>query len=208
MSCSLRPHKSPRLRFQSARHRRTAQLKIAAWIIRITRGRPPAPTTNSQASVNSAKNALNLFSPLQTPSLRGFVACVSPRRPLADLRACCCAVACGGLNGRFCARISQPRCARHPFDAFHSRRPGAENASPRTCQDRRGRSQPQQRCIDRDDGAGIGRAPSWSGTNLTGAPQQHRQRNGRRASPRAAVFASCSGCARCRSAGASCRSRH
>src|SRR6266540_2460223 len=118
---------------------------------------PASPATNSQTSVTSAKNALNLFSPPQTQSLRGFVARVSPRRPLADLRACCCAVAYGGLNGCFCARVSYPRSPeREASDrpvTFPPRPRG--KGTYRTYRDRRGRSQPYHRCIDRGDDAGI-----------------------------------------------------
>src|SRR6478735_11696031 len=114
---------------------------------------PASPATNSQASVSSAKNGLNLFSPPQTQSLRGFVACVSPRRPLADLSACCCAVADGGLNGCFCARVLRLRSAiREASDRYAPFRPARRgNGCPRTYQDRR--------------------APSRSGTNLTS--EQH-----------------------------------
>src|SRR5215204_1719919 len=116
------------------------------------------------------------FLPATDSISKGIVACVSPRRPFADFCACCCAVACGGLNGRFCARASYPRFPRReafnrpvPFPPLRRRK-----RTSRTYQDRRGGSHPYHRCIDRDDGAGIDRAPSQSGTNLTGAPQQHQ----------------------------------
>src|SRR5215213_4375286 len=116
------------------------------------------------------------FLPATDSISKGIVACVSPRRPFADFRACCCAVACGGLNGRFCARASYPRSPRReafnravPFPPLRRRK-----RTSRPFQDRRDRSQPYHPCIDRGDDAGIDRAPSQSGTNLTGAPQQHR----------------------------------
>src|SRR4051812_41235850 len=136
---------------------------------------PASPATNSQTSVTSAKNALNLFSPPQTQSPRGFVACVSPRRPLADFRACCCAVAYGGLNGCFFARVLRLRSPiREASDRYVPFRPARhKNGGLPTYQGRRKRPQTFQICIDRNDVAAIGRAPSRSAANLTGAPQQH-----------------------------------
>ena len=82
------------------------------------------------------------------------------------------AVSTGAFAREF--RVPDPQNEGHLIDAFQSAPARRGKGSPRTYQDRRGRSQPYQRCIDRDDDAGIDRAPSQSGTNLTGAPQQQR----------------------------------
>ena len=121
-------------------------------------------------SVEPFRPAIDFFT-------RGFVACVSPRRPFADHDACSGVVPDSGRNGRFCARIScrryperelsdrtgaalhgQPDCGAHrwpPPDQgvpFAPARRGKGN--PRADPRRRHRSQSYQCRIDRDHGAG------------------------------------------------------
>src|SRR6185295_9069625 len=80
------------------------------------------------------------------------------------------------LNERFCVRVSYPRSPKREASDRRAPFPRSRRGkgSLRTYQDRRGRSQPYQICIARDDDAASDRTPSRSGPNLTGEPQQHR----------------------------------
>jgi hypothetical protein len=103
--------------------------KDCGTIVKITGHIPPASrAANSQTSVNSAKNALNLFSPPQTPFLRGL----SPVYRRADLwrtfvpvvALLITAVSTGAFAREFL--VSGPQGERHSIEAFRSRHFAAE----------------------------------------------------------------------------------